>query len=48
MTSCRTPLESFRFQDEDDYKNEIFSILSSARALSPLSLFISLKSRDWK
>ena len=25
-------LESFRFQDEDDYKSEIFSILSSARA----------------
>ena len=25
-------LESFRFWDEDDYENEIFSILSSARA----------------
>ena len=24
--------ESFRFEDEDDYENEIFPILSSARA----------------
>ena len=27
-----TRLESFRFEDEDDYENEIFLILSSARA----------------
>ena len=27
-----TRLESFRFEDEDDYENEFFPILSSARA----------------
>ena len=32
-------LESFRFQDEDDYENEIFSILSSARAREPTSFW---------
>ena len=30
--SACTRLESFRFEDEDDYENEIFLILSSARA----------------
>ena len=27
-----TRLETFRFEDEDDYENEIFPILSSAHA----------------
>jgi len=32
-------LESVRFQDEDDYENEIFSILSSARVCEPTSFW---------
>ena len=40
-------LKSFRFKDEDDYENEIFSILSGARALTNVILAGKCDSRRY-
>ena len=39
-------LESFRFEDKDDYSYEIFSVLSSARACASVKSFIILLSGE--
>ena len=41
--SACTRLESFRFEDEDDYENEIFLILSSARARARTNVILAGK-----